>query len=69
MSPLSIIFISPVKVISSELGEKYAQIKHRLQAKTVLNKYVVFDVRGQHGMDWKKGYELLCLCLTETREG
>jgi len=28
------------KVISSESGEKYAQIKHCLQAKTVQNKYV-----------------------------
>ncbi len=39
MSPLSIILFSVVKKLS-ELGEKYAQIKHRLQEKTVLNKYV-----------------------------
>ncbi len=39
------------KVISTESGEKYVQIKHSLQAKTVLNKYVGgFDVRGQQ--DW-----------------
>ncbi len=34
------IAFSSEKVTSSESGEKYAQIKHRLQAKTVLNKYV-----------------------------
>ncbi len=33
--PLSIILISPV--ISSESGDKYAQIEHWLQAKTVQN--------------------------------
>ncbi len=27
-------------VVWSESGEKYAQIKHRLQAKIVLNKYM-----------------------------
>ncbi len=31
---------SSEKVISSESGEKYAQIKHRLEAKTVQNKHV-----------------------------
>ncbi len=31
---------SSEKVIVSESGEKYAQIKHRLQSKMVLNKYV-----------------------------
>ncbi len=34
------------KFVSSESGEKYAQIKHRLQAKTVLNMWLDFDVRG-----------------------
>ncbi len=57
MSPLSIILLSPVKkVILSESGEKYAQIKHCLQAKTALNNYVSgFDVRGQQGMDFTGG--------------
>ncbi len=32
------IAFSSEKVISSESGEKYAQLKHRIQAKTVLNK-------------------------------
>ncbi len=42
------IAFSAEKVILTESGEKYAQIKHCLQAKTILNKYVgVFDVRGQ----------------------
>ncbi len=37
---------SSEKVFWSESGEKSAQIKHRLQAKTALNKYVAdFDVR------------------------
>jgi len=37
----------------SESGEKYANIKHRLQTKTVLNKYVVdFEIRGQQEMDF-----------------
>ncbi len=31
------------KRISSELGEKYAQIKHRLQAKTVLNWWILMQ--------------------------
>ncbi len=41
------------KVVSSESGEKYAQIKLHLQVKTVLSKYVDgymsmdIDVRGQ----------------------
>ncbi len=40
------------KAILSESGEKYAKIKCHLQAKTVLNKYVVdLDVSGQ-GMDF-----------------
>ncbi len=34
------IYISSEKVVSSESGEKSAEIKHRLQAKTILNKYV-----------------------------
>ncbi len=40
------------KVILSESGEKYAQIKHHLQAKTVQNKYCMsedFNVSGQKG--------------------
>ncbi len=48
-SPLSIIFISPVKVISSESGEKYALIKNRLQAKS-LNK-----CHFRCEKTWKKG--------------
>ncbi len=53
MSPLSIILLSPV--ISSESGEKYAQIKHCLQAKTVQicsSMLVGFDVRGHKRMDF-----------------
>ncbi len=37
MSPL---FISSVKVISSDSGEKSALIMHCIQAKTAVNKYV-----------------------------
>ncbi len=41
------------KIVSSESGEKYAQIKH---AKTVQNcskhMWVDFDVRGLQGMDF-----------------
>ncbi len=41
------------RAILSESGEKYAKIKCHLQAKTILNKYVVgFDVSGQQGMDF-----------------
>ncbi len=41
MSPLSIILLLPVKkCVWSESGEKSAQIKHCLQAKTALNEYV-----------------------------
>ncbi len=53
---------SSEKVVSSESGEKYAQIKHHLQSKTVLNTYsmlVDLDVRGQQRMRfflWKKRY-------------
>ncbi len=48
---------SSEKVVSSDSGEKYAQIKHRLQAKTKMS--VDFDVKGQQGMDffnWRKRY-------------
>ncbi len=54
-SPLTIAFSSE-KVISSELKDKYAQIKHRLQVKTVQNssKQIQhvggFYVRGQQGI-------------------
>ncbi len=36
------------------LSEKYAQIKHRLQAKTehISDVKLDFDVRGQQGMDF-----------------
>ncbi len=34
------IAFSSEKALSSELGEKYEQIKHRLHAKTAVNKYV-----------------------------
>ncbi len=50
---IHVIAFSRDEVISSESGEKSAQIKHRLQAKTVLD----FDVRGQQGMyffHWRK---------------
>ncbi len=42
---------SSEKIIVSESGEKYAQIKQRLQVKTVQDsiKQVDFDVRGQQG--------------------
>ncbi len=41
------------KAILSKSGENYANIKCHLQAKTVLNKYVVdLDVSGQQGMDF-----------------
>ncbi len=36
-SMLAKIMLSPRKVVTSESVEKYAQIKHRLQEKTVLN--------------------------------
>ncbi len=51
---------SSEKVFWSESGEKSAQIKHRLQAKTVLNKYVCeFWCERQQEMDlfhWRKCY-------------
>ncbi len=43
------IAFSNEEVILSDLGEKYAQIKHRLQVKRVLSKMLMdFDVRGQN---------------------
>ncbi len=39
-SPLSVVLLSPVKVIFSESGEKYVEIKHHLQAETVQNNCV-----------------------------
>ncbi len=48
--------VSSEKVILSESGEKYEQIKQRLQAKTDLNKYVVdYHVRGKQRMDFFTG--------------
>ncbi len=48
VNPLPIILLFQVeKCILSESGEKYAQIKHYLQAKTVQNCDSDFDVRGQ----------------------
>ncbi len=42
--------------ISSESGEKYAQIKQRLQAKTVLHKFVGgFEMKWQQEMDFFTG--------------
>ncbi len=47
---------SSEQVISSESGEKSAQIKHRLQANTVLNKYVGgFWCERQQEMDFFTG--------------
>ncbi len=44
------------KVFWSESGEKSAQIKHRLQAKTALNKYVAgFWCERQQEMDFFTG--------------
>ncbi len=41
------------KVVWSESGEKSAQIKHHVQAKTVLNKYVAgFSCERQQEMDF-----------------
>ncbi len=48
--PHNIAFSIEKKMISSESGEKYAQIKHHLQAKTVLTN--MFDVRGQQRTDF-----------------
>ncbi len=42
------IAFSSINVIS---GEKYAQIKHHLQVKTVQNMWVDFDVKEQHEID------------------
>ncbi len=39
MSSIRSIALSSKKTILSESGEKYAQIKHWLQAKTVLDEY------------------------------
>ncbi len=54
MIPLCIIVLFPVKeVVSSESGEKYAQIKYHLQAKTALNKYfsgVWYEKTTGHGL-------------------
>ncbi len=48
-SSIHSIFSSSEKHVWSESGEKYALIKHRLQTKTVLTKYVggFYDVWGQ----------------------
>ncbi len=43
------IAFSSEKVIASESGAKYEQIKHRLQQK---NKFLAFDARGQQEMDF-----------------
>ncbi len=50
MCPLHNIAFSSEKVISSQSGEKYAQIKHCLQLRTVLNKYVTLtlDHKSSH---------------------
>ncbi len=53
MSPQSIILLSPVKM--SESGEKYAQIKHCLHVKRVLNK----NVGGQQGIDFVIGWSVV----------
>ncbi len=45
--------------ILSESGEKYAQIKYCSDAKTVLKKLVDFDVRGQEGMDFLTGKNII----------
>ncbi len=53
--PLSIILLSPMKVISSESGEKYAQTMHCLQAKTVQTNTQLFcsqDVNWWTGVVW-----------------
>ncbi len=45
-----IILLYPVKVVSSESGEKYAQIKDCLQVKTVKHILLDFEVRRQQMM-------------------
>ncbi len=48
------------KVVWSESGEKSAQIKHRLQAKTALNKYVAgFCCERQQEMDFFTGGSII----------
>ncbi len=52
---------SSEKVVRSESGEKSAQIKHRLQAKTALNTYVtawilVWETTGDGLYHWRKRY-------------
>ncbi len=55
-SIIHIIASSSEKVVSSESGEKSVQIKHRLQAKTALNKYVDgLWCERQHKMDFFTG--------------
>ncbi len=59
----SIIMLPPVKTVFwSESGEKSAQIKHRLQAKTALNKYVAgFWCERQQKMDFSLEEVLLII--------
>ncbi len=66
MSPLSIILLSPVKVISPESGEKYAQIEHRLQAKTVHNslKQICQGATGVGLFLWRKHNSVLTQCIS-----
>ncbi len=52
MSPLSIIFLSPVEK-SPRSSQKYAQNKHSLYIKT--NMSVDFDVKGQERTDFFTG--------------
>ncbi len=51
-----------IKVISSESGEKYAQIKHCLQAKYVLKNMLV-------DFDWMKSYYGLCTGILARSDG
>ncbi len=66
MSPLSIIFLPVKKFFFSKSGEKYAKIKHCLQAKTVLNgckqlcRWIL--MWGQQEMDFFTGGSTGILC-------
>ncbi len=57
-------FCSKKKVILSESGENYAQIKHCLQVKTVQNKLVDFDVKKGIDKLWPDTYGLWTHILT-----
>ncbi len=66
------IAFSSEKAVSSELGEKYAQIKHCLHAKTVVNKYVCVlwceRTTGDVLFHWRKHHYGSWTCILARRD-